>query len=177
MKKTALLIGAILLAVAGFAGAAYAAGDHQPTAGTKLIGYGPYGYADTENEVYYTAFTITIPDCVNSITIDRMSIVRGDGTPIYEGPVYQSGNVGGTQITSLLPHQVVFIRLVDWLPDDVMSQSPRMYTVEVSYSGNRGFLAPIGHVIVFQENHFDDGTYTLAKTRVPMEDMKQPRGS
>jgi hypothetical protein len=60
------------------------------------------------------------------------------------------------------------VRLVDFVN---VEDPVRFCTVEVGFAAGRKTLPLIGNVVVFQKDFFEDGTYTLAKTRVNMEKM------
>ena len=163
MRKVVIVLLAITLVLGGLGGFAYA-NTHEAMVGQKLIGYGPFGYnPSNEEEVYYTLFTITNPDCERDINVERVSIIRADGEVLYEGQPF----------TTLQPHSVNWIRLVDFLGVDAGDIDCRFYTVEILWDAHSKCLPLTGHVVVFQKNYFDDGTFAMAKTRVPMESMKQ----
>lgn len=174
MKKAALVLALVLLICTVFASVAYAVGDHAPMVGRKLAGYGPIGYQGERpgKIVMQTMFTIGNEDCTYAININRISLVKGDGTLAYEGPLYRNGNTAGVPISILQPHQVEPIVLADWIAEGLISPA-RFYTLEVSWKANNKCLPLVGHVVVFQREFFDDGTYTLAKTRVPMDSVTQ----
>jgi len=155
---------AIALVLGGLGGFAYANNTHELVKGQKLIGYGPFGSSPgNEEEVYYTLFTITNPDCERDITVERVSIIRVDGEVIYEGQPF----------ATLPPHGVRWIRLVDYLGADPGDIDCRFYTVEISWSSHKKCLPLIGHAVVFQRNYFDGGTFAMSKTRVPLENMEK----
>ena len=65
---------------------------------------------------------LTNPDCVGEITIERISIIRGDGTVVYEGPllkqIVEDGEVVDSRpITTLKPHEIRGINLQWFMPD------------------------------------------------------------
>jgi hypothetical protein len=122
MKK--YIIG-ILLAICmlGILGSSlYAVNYHVPDRGNKLVGLGTVGSLSRDTtvaETHNTVFTITNPDCVNSIVITKVSILQGD-ILIYEGPFVQV-NYGTSPPTrtvfpdfTLAPHQIARIALTDY---------------------------------------------------------------
>ena len=171
MKRVAMILVAITLVLGGLGGFAYAQ-THEPVVGEKLIGYGPFGNLINEHsgekEVLYTLFTFTNPDCKRDIIIERVSIIKADGTCIYDDQPF----------TTMKPHSVRLIRLVDYLGDASSISNPcRFYTVEVSWSARSKCLPLTGHAVVFQKNSLpsSEEPYTMSKTRVPMENVKQKR--
>jgi len=166
MKRILLIIAMVCLLSITLAGVAYAITGHAPVVGTKLVGYGPIGTEASGDTCYYTIFTVTNPDCSNSISLGQLSVVRADGTVLYEGSFEDA--LTSTVITSLEPHGVAMVRLVDYVE---VTNPVRFCTVEVGFAARGKTLPLIGNVVVFQKDFFEDGTYTLAKTRVAMEKM------
>src|SRR4030043_325902 len=150
MKKIVFLVIAIVLITSAVGGFTYAQSQdsHQPMVGQKLVGWGLFGNAPTAipPTIFNTIFILTNPDCVNQITIDRISVIAGNGTLIYEG---EPLDFNGEPINTLLgPHQSISTELTDYylpLPPNY-SDFPigGMYTVEVSWTGAKGGLPLTG---------------------------------
>jgi hypothetical protein len=182
MKKIVfLVIAVVLIAGAVVGGFAYAQsqGAHQPMVGQKLVGWGPVGLASSSNPfLFVTMLTLTNPDCVNQITIERVSVFAGNGTVIYEGPLL-FGMVGEELTEPLAPHQTVDIFLpyyvlsyyFEELPADPL-EWPGLdnYTIEVFWKANKGGLpltgwAWVGTMPINAEGNADTvssvGTYQM----------------
>ena len=123
MKKIiAILLAVVLLVAGGLGGFAYATNGHTPMTGQKLIGTGMLGSAVG---VYWeTVFTFTNPDCVGEITIDRISIIRSDGTVIYEDTPW---------LEPIKPHGVRTIELDEYI-EEPETLPPDIYTVEIFWT-------------------------------------------
>ena len=115
MKKTIIaVVLAVVLLAGGLGGFAYAqSNSHVPMTGQKLVGYGRLGLQPDGMWLSGSWFNITNPDCVSEITIERISLIRRDGTVIYEGPLLrlvrdENGEVEyEIPITeSMKPHQI-----------------------------------------------------------------------
>lgn len=159
MKKVILAIGLIvLLTVASLGGLVYANNSHQPMIGDKLVGYADLGSWDGLKS--YSWFTITNPDCVNDITVERISITREDGSLVYEGPLYRVllyedwTVMDRVQVSTLGPHEVVKMLLPYWIPgnepgewlswQEALALPLNCYTVEIQCSGAKKGLPLIG---------------------------------
>jgi len=157
MKKIVFLVIALVLIAGAVGGFAYAQGQitHQPMTGQKLVGWGPLGQdigtGDTPNRLNYGRLLITNPDCVSEITIDRISIMAGNSTVIYEGLLLTPDQL---ELTILGPHQVAVIDLASYFilqgyisdPTDPRSypMPPATCTVEVFWKGSKGGLPLTG---------------------------------
>ena len=106
----------------------------------KLVGTGFLGSAVG---VYWeTGFTFTNPDCVSEITIERISIIKNDGTVIYEGKLLrfswdeESGKFVGTPwLEPMKPHEIRSIELDQYMQEPPPeSLPPDMYTVEIFWT-------------------------------------------
>jgi len=93
---------------------------HEPMTGQKLVGCGAYGvFPPEEDGTFFEvagSFTLTNPDCVSEITIDRISIFDFDGTVIYEGDLFSVDWEGGEPVVtpwteSLKPHEQRWIEV------------------------------------------------------------------
>jgi len=150
MKRIVFLAMAIVLIAGTIGGFAYAQSQntHQPIVGQKLVGWGLFGDAPgaVPGTIFNTIFILTNPDCVNQITIDRISVIAGNGTVIYEGVPL---DFNGDQIDTLLgPHESISTELSDYylpLPPD-LREFPLggLHTVEVSWTGAKGGLLLTG---------------------------------
>jgi len=201
MKKVALVLVLVICLVALVAGGVttLAQGDlHEPMVGKKLVGAGYLGYVELPHaqqmQWNISHFVMTNPDCVENITIERLSIIRGDGTLIYEGPFYATygvrnetnrtvdvNNVIREEVTTLAPHDTVDVVLAFIMPDgadgwlsygDAMNLFVYGYTVEVFYS-TKG-LELIGfaeHTKLVYEASLQLRTHALWST--PMVNMEQ----
>ena len=119
-KKILLALLAVGLLVTGFASGVYAIEGHNPVKGNKLVGCGALG-KHGENPILKDSsmFTFTNPDCSNSITIERVSIIRGDGVLIYEGPyLYIRSDGTRVPLIELKPHRQGKIELWNWIWDE-----------------------------------------------------------
>jgi hypothetical protein len=152
MKKIIIAIMlAVVLVAGGFGGLAYAQSiEHEPMTGQKLVGWGPFGLAPTPSFLFLATFSLTNPDGVSQITIDRISIFAADGTVIYEGPPLL-GMEGSPLTTPLEPHQSVDIWLAGYVlgwptgPVDPLDfPVSDYYTVEIFWSGEKKGLPLTG---------------------------------
>ncbi|MFC1903025.1 hypothetical protein ACFLX4_03055 [Chloroflexota bacterium] len=161
MKKIIILLMAASLIAGGLGGYVYAATNHEPINGNKLVGFAPYGTSGDELQEFDAIFGWTNPDCSSNITIEQISIIRGDGTPVYED----------NNPTTLGPHQLNIIQLSSITMDPAHSPNTvRFYTLEISWSA-KGKCSPlVGTVAVFQHSKSSstDTNPELSKTRTNM---------
>ena len=202
MKRIALAL--VLVAVlvgSGFAGIAYAnSNSHQPMKGMKLVGTGTLGHSGptlitNRERCQSSLFRIANPDCVESITIERVSIIRAGGTAenelVYEGPLWVFTNPPGpftrVEMSQLPPHGVAVINLPLWMPDEEPAHSPgeewldydlainktlQPYTVEIHYS-TKG-LELIGNGVIYDDEYFGNEQRWAHRTwSTPMVNMEQ----
>ena len=171
MKKIVFLVIAVVLIAAAVGGFAYAQSQnaHQPMVGQKLVGWGPLGQdigpGDTPNRLNYGRLLITNPDCVSEITIDRISIMAGNATVIYEGELLLPD---GSEKTILKPHETAVIDLASYFilkgiihdPNDLLSypMPPETCTVEVSWAGSKGGLPLTGWAWMATATYDDNGS-------------------
>jgi len=169
MKKIIVILLAVVLVAAGLGSLAYAnSNSHVPWRGDKLIGTSPFGtdqYSADEHRTMHASFIFTNPDCVNKIKIGGISIIRGDGTVIYEGPLlwqrHEDGEIVESTIVdwSMEPHDIWSVVLMCYMPDpgdpdhewmsldEALAQPLAQYTVEISWGVHRkGGLPLIGKV-------------------------------
>ncbi len=204
MKKVIAILLAVVLVVGGLGAFAYAQGTHEPMKGDKLIGIGSLGSKFLHAEIYngfWTGFSLTNPDGVSEITIERISIIRGDSTVIYEGPllhqkVVDNEVVESIPITTLKPHEIHHISLQWYMPDpddldhewmNGFSEARLLplvgYTVEIFWTAPKKGLLLIGWA--YQQHGFlnaegvplmsEEGIYVGVVTGfgTPMVNMEQ----
>ena len=155
MRKIIAIVLAVVLVAGGLGGFAYAQGTHQPVTGQKLVGVAQLGKTPT-GHTSIGVFRFTNPDCVSEIAIQQVSIMRGDGTVIYEGPylatkIDEDGSISRTPIYGpMKPHGIRVVRL-DYLmknpdaadPDRWLTREEAWelniapYTLEVFWTGTK----------------------------------------
>jgi len=179
MKKLIIIVLAVVLLAGLGGGYAYAQTVHQPMVGEKLIGFGPSGIAPGNQAfIMATEFFLTNPDCVSEITINRISVIKADGTPIYEGPLLV-GMQGEEFTGTLKPHQIVDAFLPYYIivyelgydPNNLPSTNPKdywpdlgYYTFEVSWTGSKVGLPLIGSSWEVTTSEDTEGNYTIPST-------------
>ena len=193
-KRIILIVLALALVIGAVAGGiTYAQVEHQPMKGNKLVGTALLGAKEAEPGVTFgftALFTINNPDCVHDINIERLSIIKDDGSVVYEGDFLQCGeyvNDPRQPVTSLQPHEQVFIPLDWWMPDgiggwltssEVGSQDMRGYTVEIFWSGAHKGLEISGSVmqLLATPTHDSQGNVVdmaISSDRILMQNLKQ----
>lgn len=176
MKKIIAILLALVLITAGLGGVAYAQGTHQLMTGQKLVGWGPVGVAPGNAAfIFVTSFSLTNPDCVSQITVDRISVFKDDGTVIYEGPLIV-GMVGEELTTPLAPHQTVdvfllyYVLVFEYGIDPTQPADPAdwpesaYYTVEFFWTGTKGGLPLTGWSWMATIDRDDQGNYSSPST-------------
>ncbi len=195
MKKLIAIVLAVVLVAGGLGGFAYAQvnSSHVPMTGQKLVGHGAYGVFPPEEDGTYLevagSFTVTNPDCVSEITIDRISIFDFDGIVIYEGDLFEVDWEGGEPVVTywtepLKPHEqrwievdstMIYLRDQDYWEGDHI-----FFTVEIFWSWTDKQGLPLigwaggriakrdaeGHIIEFQSGS--------ATQMVNMEQVLEP---
>ncbi len=158
MKKLVAIPLAVVVLV-GCAGIIYAADSHDQETDAKLVGFGPHGSRAMSESQFL--ITVTNPDCRRSIDIINVYIFDKNGIPVY-------ADIPPSLPSILRPHQTGIILLAR-LPG--IPAEPQLYTVEIFWSAEGKGLPLIGTAVVHQKNFFDKqkSDYTLAMTRVPME--------
>ncbi len=167
MKKTIIaVVLAVVLLAGGLGGFVYASNNsHVPMTGQKLVGFGRLGLPPDGSWLSMSWFNFTNPDCVSEITIERISLIRRDGTVIYEGPLLrlvrdENGEVvDEIPITeSMKPHQIWGIGGLSgfmknpeainpdrWLTfEEARNLTHNLYTLEIFWTGNKKGLPLIG---------------------------------
>ena len=194
-KRIILIVLALALVIGAVAGGlVYAQVEHQPMTGNKLVGTAMLGTLAQETgdvTFYWTGiFAINNPDCVHNINIERLSIIKDDGSVVYEGDLLQCGeyvNDPRQSVTNLQPHEQVFIPLNWWMPDgaggwlspdETSSQDMQGYTVEILWSGARKGLEISGNVesILMTLIHDSQGSVVdmeISSDRIPMQNLAQ----
>lgn len=203
-KKIVISLLVVVLVLAGLAGGVYAGGPHEAEWGNKLVGMGwmgtwtpvPYG-----KDYIHSVFSFANPDPVNSIEITKVSIIRADGTVVYEGPYIQVGvPPGETELVREIvtrpmePHEIWGIasffymykggELTDpdsWLDSGEAFEQPfEQFTVEIFWRPTT--KSPTCPLIGWQDNvvgHCDPSSgipdYLLgdARTACPMINVTQ----
>ncbi len=171
MKRLIGTILAVVLLAGGLGGFVYAAGPHVPLTGQKLVGMGRLGSESvgTSGVTYRSRFGFTNPDDVGEITIRRISIISGNGTVIYEGPLRRQKHAvdlltGKDEViddspwmSPMTPHKARSIILWTYFPDtgdpahtwmsknEAIGQNRKGYTVEIFYDTEKKGLPLIGH--------------------------------
>ena len=102
---------------------------HEPMTGQKLVGQGSFSPMPP-GILASSSFTFTNPDCVSEITIERLSIIRGNGEVIYEGPMLRRDGTLGPYLMKLKPHATRFVILSTYVP----AGFPGWYTAEVFWT-------------------------------------------
>ena len=140
MKKTIIaVVLAVVLIASGLGGFVYAQNNsHEPMTGQKLVGFGRLGLQPDGMWLSMSYFNFTNPDCVSEITIEQISLIRRDGTVIYEGPLLRLVRDDDGQVVeeipiteSMKPHQIRGIGgLSGFMKDPEASNPDRWLTVE-----------------------------------------------
>jgi len=137
MKKIIAIVLAVMLVAGGLGGFVYAnSSSHQPMTGEKLVGTGRLGLQPDGEWLSFSWFVFTNPDCVGQIRIRKISLIRKDGTVIYEGPLLklvrdESGEVvEEIPITKLKPHEIRVLGLNSFMKDPEASDPTRWLTHE-----------------------------------------------
>ncbi len=149
MKKIIIAIMlAVVLVAGGIGGLAYANNNsHEPMTGQKLVSAAS---CMADGDIFFEAlFTFTNPDGVGEITIEQVSIIKENGTLIYEGQLLD--REGNPLSQTLGPHEGGIIVLRDYVaryygidPDALTDFPPGGYTVEIFWSGDKKGLPLIG---------------------------------
>ncbi len=139
MKKVfiSLLVAVLVLAIAG--GSVYAAIGHTYPPGKKLVGLGPLGTMAIGAPppimmTNSTNFNFTNPNCDKSITITQVSILRQDGSVVYQGPYLDVSSAPPTSRTinsnPMGPHESRSIMLQFYMPKSSPLINPSASQVE-----------------------------------------------
>lgn len=154
-KKLVISLLVVVLVLTGLAGGVYAKNIHKVERGNKLVGLGLMGAGDDPNfgkTRMHSWFGFTNPDPVNGIDITKVSIIRDDGTVMYEGPYLEiSLPPGETELVRQIvtrpmePHELWGFGLFNYMykggeitdPDswfdmwEAFDQGEGAYTVEI----------------------------------------------
>jgi hypothetical protein len=196
MRKTIIMTLVVVLLCSAFGGFVYAqSNSHDPMKGQKLLGVGTLGrHANIDGgEILSQAFSqITNPSCEDEITIERIALIRGDGTVIYEGPFLrlvrdENDNVIEEIpiIDPIQPHQFRGVTLWRFMKDPD-SQDPnrwltlqealdlpvRYYTLEVMWSGGKQEMPLTGWVNIIRNFTHADGNRETSQFSNQMVNMK-----
>jgi len=187
-RKLLLLASLIVIVLSVFGGIAYAdITGHEPIHGDKLAGWGRSGamIGVIEKTVSRLDFLFTNPDCVNTITIDKISLIdQGTGEIMYEGILKRPD---GTPIYELAPHQSASIGAIFYYPDPanpgqyltpfeaLNSSPPKWVYAEVYFSAPGGSCPLIGvrSEAMTTTNVATNAFISRTETHVPMELMNQ----
>ena len=153
-KRIALTMLVVVLALVLVGGSAYGIAAHSKVQGEKIIGHGILGslvYGEI-NESYSSMVWFTNPDCENDIAINKVAIIRMDGTPIYEGPYVIMPATGDYEVVNIIePHEIRSFFLAryiwtgdgdpadytdptNWMTEEDATALPwAAYTVEISW--------------------------------------------
>jgi hypothetical protein len=158
MKKLlgiSLLVLVLILAV--LAGGVYANNPGKIESGNKLVGLGILGSNDDPDfgKTRTASWIVfTNPDPVNGIKITKFSVIRQDGTIMYEGPYLKlspppPGEIKIVReiITEIGPHEIWGLGMFNWMykggeitdPDswydmwEAYDQAGGIYTVEIHW--------------------------------------------
>ena len=161
--------------------------------GQKLIGLGHLGKVTTPRGTdvrYWSRFDFTNPDSVAKIKIERISIIRGDGEAIYDGPLLRLERGGSGEVVkeipitdSMKPHEVRSIMLryfmrdpktKKWLtPREATRLDSAVYTVEIYWSGHERGLPLTGWVWMPRLEREVDGSTTVGVGSAQMINFEQ----
>ncbi len=178
MKRIiAIVLALVLLATGGLAGFVYAqVNGHEPMTGQKLVGWGAYAgdyYPDGGPPRFNqnTIFLITNPDGVSEITIERISIIQGDETLIYEGPLLHPNGTLWTE--PMTPHEIRNINFGTYVPDRTVR--PGLYTLEIFWAGSHKNGLPLIGKQVTSYHRWDEAGSIIDSHQyaVPMVNMEQ----
>lgn len=203
-KKILLIVLVVCLVIGGIGGVIYANGEHEPMKGEKLVGLALMGTVPNRaNNLgkyeYYPIFQVTNPDCSSPITIKGLSIIKQDGTTMYQGPlvsplIYPEGADSYREIIdTILPHQVIKFQLPhyqwkgegqdpddvtamdNWDWDGVPTDSNEAYTFEISYELEKNAAPLIGWQRTWCKIFIEDTDNKVGDygTESPMVNVKQ----
>ena len=165
-KRIALTMLAVVLVLVLVGGSAYGIAAHSKVQGEKIIGHGILGsliYGEI-NESYSSMVWFTNPDCENDIAINKVAIIRMDGTPIYEGPYVIMPVTGDYEVVNIIePHEIRSFFLAryiwtgagdpadytdpnNWMTEEDATALPwAAYTVEISWEpvSKKGAALPL----------------------------------
>ena len=190
MKKLIFILVTLALIAGGLGTIVYAAVPHVPMKGEKIVGQGRLGTKTGGSLTFWSDFRFTNPDCVGTITIARISIIRTGGTVVYEGPLLRQEVVGGEVVDDsewmdpMKPHEGRHIILwtymrysyppYDWMTkQDAYAQRLRGYSVEIFYKTQRRGLPLVGFAEMTKKSVLISGNVEVSGYRTPMFNLKQ----
>ncbi len=135
-RKIIAVLLAVVLVAGGLGAFAYAQGTHEPMAGQKLVGMGG---SSVDGDIYFEGIlTFTNPDGVSEITIEQISIIKDDGTVVYEDSlIVKVGDDEWRVYTGpLKPHETLQTGLEYYDLPELTQELEMMYTVEIFWSGS-----------------------------------------
>ena len=115
----------------------------------KLVGFGSYAEwsypGETDVNHLKTGFSVTNPDCVSEITIDRICVFAFDGTVVYEGPLRVKVDDDWEVYTGpLKPHETLQTGIEYYDLPELTREVEMQYTVEIFWSGAKEGLPLTG---------------------------------
>lgn len=181
----------VVLVLVFVGGSVYGIGAHSNSRGEKIIGHGMVGTLTTNeiNEPYYSMVWFSNPDCENDIAINKVSIIRMDGTVIYEGPYVRmpAPGAGDYEIVNVIkPHElrVFVLNRYMWTgagdpanptdPNNWMSEEEALalpwadYTVEIFWepASRRGATLPLSGWITSRILQYQPGGASIILANV-----------
>jgi hypothetical protein len=194
-NRIALIIVVVVVALAFVGGSVYSKGDHSKEQGDKIIHHGMVGSLITDgiDESLSSIVWFTNPDCENDITINSVSIIKGDGTLIYEGPyvMMPAPGTGDYQVVNIIkPHEIrafVLARYMwtgagepanptdpnNWMSEEEATALPwAVYTVEIFWEpvSKKGATLPLTGWISTRtvQHHAGDHSIIFAQDMINM---------
>lgn len=156
-KKILLIVLVVCLVLGGVGGVVYANLEHEPVLGDKLVGVcwaGTMDHPELGDYQLYPYFRITNPNCDSDIEDIHVSIIRGDGFSVYEGEL----NIYGSDPTSVMvPHQTTMTTLAQYIPWELFSEPPIMYSIEISFEAAPDAAPLIGWQVAWTNVVRNDG--------------------
>ena len=192
MKKIILILMTLVLIAGSLGTIVYAAVPHVPMTGEKLVGMGRLGTKASGTITFFSEFRFTNPDCVGTITIERISIIRTGGTVVYEGPLLRQDVSGGEVVddsewmSPMNPHEGRDIVLwtymrypdppYDWMTQqDAYDDQLRGFSVEIYYDTQRRGLPLVGYAGETKISRLGTGNVEVSGYRTPMSNLEQRR--
>src|SRR3989304_1180776 len=117
-KRIALVLFMAVLLLITVVGGVSGRNGHVGANRDKILGHGMVGNLAVYNETSLSAVWFTNPDCQNDIAINKVTIIRGDGTLIYEGPYVRmpEPGEGDYQVISVIkPHEIRIFLLARYM--------------------------------------------------------------
>jgi hypothetical protein len=195
-KRIALTMLVVLLVLVFVGGSVYGRGDQSRERGDKIIGHGMLGSLIIGEEIDESLSSIvwfTNPDCENDIAINKVSIIRMDGTVIYKGPyvMMPAPGAGDYEIVNVIkPHEIRALTLGryiwtgasdpadptdpnNWMSEEEATALPwAAYTVEIFWEpvSKKGATLPLTGWISTRtlQHHAGDHSIIFASVMINM---------